>query len=84
MRSMLDKAISAIALQQLKPLAVDFALTCGLTGPGGFHALIVWNSVRTNSYQPARGYKHYLDLSGGKYPINRPITIGYNLILFTN
>ena len=64
--------------------ATDSTWTCGLTRPGGFQGLIVWNSAGTKSYQPASGYKQYLDLSGGKNPINGPVSIGYNPILLTN
>ena len=65
--------------------AADLTCTCGLTRPGGFQGLIVWNSAGTEkSYQPASGYKQYLDLRGGKNRINGPVTIGYNPILLTN
>jgi hypothetical protein len=65
--------------------AADLTCTCGLTRPGGYRGLIVWNSGGTKkSYQPASEYKQFLDLSGGKYPINGPVTIGYNPVLLTN
>lgn len=60
---------------------VNNTWTCGLTRPGGYKALAIWNSSTTLSYTPLSIYKQYRDLSGGKHTITGPIQISTKPVL---
>jgi hypothetical protein len=64
-------------------MASDSTWTCALTRPGGYQALIVWNSATAESYTPTGQYTQYLDLAGNTNSLNKAVVIGYSPILLS-
>jgi len=62
-------------------MASDSTWTCGLTRPGGYEALLVWNPSSTKWYKPAARFEQYLTLVGETFAIKGPIPIGSQPIL---
>jgi hypothetical protein len=67
--------------------------TCGLSGSGGYNALILWDtaescsgrSCQTVNYNVGSRYVNYRTLDGNKIPIsNNSVPIGYKPILVEN
>lgn len=59
--------------------------TCGLTGSGGYVALIVWDTAGDENYKPpaSTGYTRYRDLAGKVTPYSGgPVVVGVKPILF--
>jgi len=62
-------------------MASDSTWTCGLTRPGGYEALLVWNPSSTKWYKPAARFEQYLTLVGETFTIKGPVPIGSQPIL---
>jgi Cellulase (glycosyl hydrolase family 5) len=94
MPSLLGSNIPAIAFQQIQNWMVGATMstpcdlgsdglvwTCGLTQPGKYQALIIWNTQGAASYTPPGEYVRYRNLDGSSVPITGPITIGISPVI---
>lgn len=55
--------------------------TCGLTRPGGYQALAVWNTAATSTIVPPSQYTDYQDLEGKTHAISGSVNIGSEPVL---
>lgn len=67
-----------IGATQAEPCAEDSSATwtCGLTRPGGYQALAVWNAAKGIRYRPTSQFKTYRDITGASHSIFGPLPIG--------
>jgi hypothetical protein len=67
-----------IGATQAEPCAEDSSATwtCGLTRPGGYQALAVWNAAKGIRYRPTSQFKTYRDMTGASHSIFGPLPIG--------
>ena len=85
--SILGSSVPATAFRELQKWMVGATMrspctvasdgvtwTCGLARPGGYRALIIWNTQGKRPYTPPHGYVKYRDLSGNSLLITGEIT----------
>ena len=65
-------------------MASDSTWKCSLTRPHGYLAEIVWNSLASTWYTPARKFTRYRDLNGNYFNVKGAIQIGSKPVLLEN
>src|ERR1041385_2286351 len=56
-------------------MAGDSTWTCGLSRPGGYQALAIWNPSTSKEFTPANLYTRYRDVSGNVIPVKGSVPI---------